>query len=98
MIILLCHIIENQYIFVNKRVVKSKLITSVVEEAYSQFITINRFPIFLINLNVDPALIDVNIHPNKLEVKFSNENKLKDTLLNYIKSKLSESIMILNQI
>ncbi len=48
---IMSHNRKNQYIFVNKRVVKSKLITSVVEEAYSQFITINRFPIFLINLN-----------------------------------------------
>ncbi len=91
---IMAHNRKNQYVFVNKRVVKSKLITSMVEEAYSQFITVNRFPVFLINLNIDPAFIDVNIHPNKLEVKFSNENELREVLFNHIKSKLSKSVMI----
>ncbi len=85
---------KNQYIYVNKRVIKSKLITSVVEKAYNEFITVNRFPVFLINITIDPALIDVNIHPSKLEVKFTDENKIIEIIFNHIKTKLSESIMI----
>lgn len=91
---IMSHTRKNQYIYVNNRVIKSMLITSAVEQAYKEFITVNRFPVFLINLNIDQALIDVNIHPSKLEVKFTDENKVKDIIFTHIKNKLSKSIMI----
>ncbi|MBE6042687.1 DNA mismatch repair endonuclease MutL [Clostridium thermopalmarium] len=64
---------NNQSIFVNKRYIKSALITSAVENAFKSFLTINKFPFFVLFLEIYPELVDVNVHPAKAEVKFQEE-------------------------
>lgn len=63
---------------VNSRVVKNKITTDSINNAYRRYLVDKRFPIAIVNIEIDPFLVDVNVHPSKLEVRFSKEYKLKD--------------------
>ena len=65
-----------QHIYINKRFVKSKIVLDAMSEAYKGIIPINKHSICFIQLTINPASIDVNIHPTKLEVKFENEKEM----------------------
>ncbi|NJD03918.1 MAG: DNA mismatch repair endonuclease MutL [Ruminiclostridium sp.] len=67
---------NNQSIFINRRFVRSKIITSALDEAYSTFLMKNKYAFSIINLEINPVLVDVNVHPSKMEVKFSNEQEI----------------------
>lgn len=67
---------NNQSIFVNKRYIKSKLITAALENAYKSFLTANKYPFFVAFLEIFPEFIDVNIHPTKAEIKFRDEREI----------------------
>jgi len=67
---------SHQSIYINRRYIKSKLISSAIDEAYKTFLMKNRFAFIVLNLEINPALVDVNVHPTKMEVKFSNEQDL----------------------
>lgn len=67
---------NHQSVFVNKRYIKSKLITAAVENALKSFLMINKFPFFVLFLDIYPELIDVNIHPTKAEVKFNDDRQI----------------------
>lgn len=69
---------KGQMFFVNKRYVKSNVISKGLEEAYHTLLPINRFPFGIIRLTIDPPELDVNIHPTKLEVKFNNPEKIEE--------------------
>ncbi len=71
----------DQYLFVNKRFIKSNYINHAIKAAYENLIPQDQFPFFVLLMDVDPAMIDVNIHPTKQEVKFENER----LIYNYIK-------------
>lgn len=62
-----------QSVFINRRFVKSKVIASAVDEAFTTFLMKNKYAFFILNIELNPVLIDVNVHPSKMEVKFSNE-------------------------
>lgn len=64
-------------LFINGRYIKNYALTQAVVDGYHTFIMKNRYPIAVIHLNMDPILLDVNVHPQKLEVKFVNESLLK---------------------
>lgn len=74
---------SHQYLYVNNRYVKNVGLTNIIETKYKSLIPINRFPIFVLFVYIDPSLIDVNIHPTKEEVKFVNEEEF-NTKLEYI--------------
>lgn len=61
---------DMQYFFVNHRMVRDKVITHAVKQAYSDLIYHQRFPAFVLFLNIDPTAVDVNVHPGKHEVRF----------------------------
>lgn len=63
----------NQSIFVNKRFIKNKTIVAAVENAFKSFSTVNKFPFFIIFIDVPSDFVDVNIHPTKAEIKFKDE-------------------------
>jgi DNA mismatch repair protein MutL len=67
---------NNQSVFVNKRYIKSKLITAAVENAFKSFLTINKFPFFVLFLDIFPEFVDVNIHPTKAEIKFKDDRDI----------------------
>lgn len=62
-----------QSFFVNKRYITSKTLTAALEGAYKNQIMIGKFPMAVLNIDINPSLIDINVHPTKLEVKFSDE-------------------------
>lgn len=65
-----------QSIFLNKRYIKSKLIGAAIEEAYKTLLMKNKFPFAILNIQINPLLFDVNVHPTKMEVRFSNEQDI----------------------
>ena len=75
---------------VNSRVVKNKITTDSINNAYRRYLVDKRFPIAIVNIEIDPFLVDVNVHPAKLEVRFSKEYKLKDLVYQGISDTLSK--------
>lgn len=65
-----------QSFFVNQRYVMSRTVTAALENAYKNQIMIGKFPMAVLNIVIDPALIDINVHPTKMEVKFSDEKAI----------------------
>ena len=64
---------NNQSIFVNGRYIKNKTIVAAVENAFKSFATVNKFPFFVLFLELYPEFVDVNIHPTKAEIKFKED-------------------------
>lgn len=83
-----------QHIYINKRFVKSKVVLDAINEAYKSIIPINKHAVCFLNMQINPASIDVNIHPTKLEIKFENEQELYIELRDYLRSKLLSSSLI----
>ena len=69
-----------QYIFVNNRLIENSNITKTVENNYKSLIPNQRFPVFFLFITTNTSNIDVNIHPNKKEIKFTYENSLLELL------------------
>lgn len=85
---------KMQYIFVNGRIIKDKTIMSHIENAYKKFIPSGNYPLFFLDIIIKPSMVDVNIHPNKLEVKFSEEKLIYSLIENAISHKLDNYNMI----
>ena len=81
---------ENFYI--NSRFVKSKTAQAALEQAYSSYIPQGKFPFCVLNIVIDPSSVDVNVHPAKLEVKFSNEKLIFDSVYYAVRTSLGEDI------
>ena len=64
---------NNQSIFVNGRYIKNKTIVAAVENAFKSFATVNKFPFFVLFIDLYPEFVDVNIHPTKAEIKFKED-------------------------
>lgn len=64
---------SQQSIFINSRFIKSKVITSAIDEGFKTFLMKNKYPFIVMSLQINPALIDINVHPTKMEVRFSDE-------------------------
>ena len=77
-----------QSYFVNKRYIKSGLLIKAVEEAYKNQIMIGKYPVAVLNIEVNPAFIDINVHPTKLEVKFSEEKAIYELVYYGVKNAL----------
>lgn len=82
---------------VNHRYVKNSMSIDAINSVYRKYLADNRFPIAVINIEVDPYLVDVNVHPSKLEVRFSKEFELRDLIAEGV-SKALESIDLTYQI
>ncbi len=67
---------NHQSLFINRRYIRSKIVTTALDEAYSTFLMKNKYAFSVINLEINPVLVDVNVHPSKMEVKFSNEQEI----------------------
>lgn len=83
---------NNQSIFVNKRYIKNKSITSAVENAFKSFLTINKFPFFILFMDIFPELIDVNVHPTKSEIKFQDDRFLYKLVFDTVHGALREGV------
>jgi DNA mismatch repair protein MutL len=80
--------------FVNGRYVKDKIISKALEEGYKQYLMMHKFPFAILHLRMDPAMVDVNVHPAKLEVRFNNQPLLYDFIRNSVEDVLKRSEMI----
>ena len=85
---------SNQIFFVNKRYIKDKTLRAAAEQAYKGMIPIGKFAFLILNLDMDPNKVDVNVHPAKLEVRFAEENVAFQAVYNAIKSTLLGSDLI----
>ena len=78
-----------QIFFVNGRYVKNKVLSNVIYNSYRSMLERGRFPSVVMFLDVPPEELDVNVHPTKLEIKFENEKKVKETVLMAIRDRFS---------
>ncbi len=81
---------DQQYFFVNERVVRDKLITHAVRQAYQDVLYHGRHPAYVLYLQIDPVLVDVNVHPTKHEVRFREGRLVHDFLFRSIHQGLAE--------
>ena len=79
---------SNQLFFVNKRYIKDKTLMSATEQAYKGMIPLGKFGFVVLNITMNPAKVDVNVHPAKLEVRFQEENKVFQAIYHAIKDTL----------
>ena len=87
---------SNQLYFVNKRYIKDKTLTAATEQAYKGLIPIGRFGFVILNIEINPAKVDVNVHPAKLEVRFQEENKIFQATYHAIKDTLLKGELVAN--
>ncbi|HID1373828.1 TPA: DNA mismatch repair endonuclease MutL [Staphylococcus argenteus] len=81
-------------IFINGRYIKNFMLNKAILEGYHTLLTIGRFPICYINIEMDPILVDVNVHPTKLEVRLSKEEQLYRLIVNKIQEAFKDRILI----
>lgn len=80
--------------FVNNRLIKNNELNRIITDCYHTYIPASKFPIVVLNIEVDPILIDVNIHPTKMDIKFSKMDTLKELLSNLISNQLEKRNLI----
>ena len=81
---------------VNGRVIKNNELNKIIVDSYHTYIPKDKFPVIVLNIDVDPILIDINIHPTKMDIKFSKMDALKDLVESLITKKLKELVLIPN--
>ncbi len=84
----------GQHLFVNRRPVSSAMLRKAVEVGYAQLMPVGRFPAFALFLEMDPAALDVNVHPRKMEVRFRDEPRLFGAVAHGIREALLASPLI----
>ncbi len=85
-----------QLFFVNKRYVRDKSLSAAIEQAFKGMIPLGKFGFAILNITMNPAKVDVNVHPAKLEVRFEEENKVFQTVFHSIKDSLGKTELIAN--
>ena len=80
--------------FVNGRYIKSNLIAKAVEEGYAGHMMQHKFPFFILNIDVSPDLVDVNVHPTKMDVRFSNGEYFYDYIASCVSAMLKMQELI----
>ena len=85
---------NHMIVLVNGRVVRNQVLNKVINDAYSSFKEDTRYPIVVLKINTDPSLIDVNIHPSKQDIKFSNFDDLKNLISTAIVDTIKTKLLI----
>ena len=81
----------GQYFYINNRIVKSKTAMAALEQAYKNTIMVGRFPACVLNIELNPAQVDVNVHPAKTEVRFANEKPIFDLVYYAVKTAIENA-------
>ncbi|KGM46330.1 DNA mismatch repair endonuclease MutL [Neobacillus niacini] len=79
---------------INGRFIKNYALAKAIQEGYHTLLPIGRFPIVLLNVEMDPLLVDVNVHPSKMEVRISKETELNELVTGIIKNAFKSKILI----
>lgn len=82
---------RHQVFFLNGRNIINKTISTAVAEAYRNSVMIGKFPVCVLYINIAPGLVDVNVHPTKMEVRFSNEKKIYSAVYWAVKEAISRT-------
>jgi len=77
---------QNEFTYINSRFVKDKMMSKALEDAFDQTLSIGKFPFAVINVQINPSEVDVNVHPAKLEVKFQDEHVIYSTIYHGVKN------------
>ncbi|WP_308000851.1 DNA mismatch repair endonuclease MutL [uncultured Clostridium sp.] len=83
---------NNQSIYVNNRYIKNKTVVAAVENAFKSFSTVNKFPFFVLFIDIPADNIDVNIHPTKAEIKFKDERMIFKAVFDTVHSALKNDV------
>lgn len=83
-----------QIIYVNGRYIKNKSISETIGEAYKEKVIINRYPVCILNLDIDPSETDINVHPSKTEIKFEREGQVQKFIYKSIVETLEKDSVI----
>lgn len=85
---------RHQIFFVNDRNISCKIMSAAVSEAYKNTVMIGKFPVCVLNVHLDPNLVDVNVHPTKMEVRFSEEKRIYNLIYWAVKNALNDKKFI----
>ncbi len=85
---------SHQSLYVNKRYIKNKYITQGVYDAYHTLLFNHRHPVIILNIEVDPSLIDVNVHPTKKEIRINKEEEMRAAVCSAIKEVLDKENLV----
>lgn len=86
----------NQLFFVNKRFIKDKTLSSAAEQGFKGLVTIGKHGFLILNLDMDPKKLDVNVHPTKMEVRFQEESKIFKAVFHAVKDTMLKTDLITN--
>ena len=81
-------------LFINGRFVKNDTVSQAVEDAYKTRLMVGKFPVFVLNLTLNADMVDVNVHPAKLEVRFRDEDVIYDFIYNAVLEVLGKLVLI----
>jgi DNA mismatch repair protein MutL len=81
----------SQYLFVNGRPIKDKILSASVRVAYQDFLASNRHPVLALFLDIDPAEVDINVHPAKAEVRFRDAGLVRGIMISALKGALAQA-------
>ena len=87
---------SNQLFFINNRYVKDKILSGAVEQAFKGMLPIGKYGFLVLNIQIEPNKVDVNVHPAKLEVRFQEENKIFKAVYHAIKEALLKTELVAN--
>lgn len=85
---------QHQYLFVNGRAVVDHMLNNRIKAAYHSMLMEHRKPVFVLNLTIDPALVDVNVHPRKTEVRFEDQKMVASRIYGVVKSTLDGADLV----
>lgn len=85
---------SNQFIYLNRRAIVNRNLAHAVFQGYGNLIERSKFPQFIMFLNISPNLVDVNVHPTKMEVRFANERVIYHLFLSAVRKAIQEEKMV----
>ncbi len=88
---------NKQNLYINKRPIKSYLVAKSINDAYNRYIPHWTYPVYILNIEIDPTQIDVNVHPRKMEVRFENEQTIFRAIYHSVNQTLEKVSLINNE-
>ncbi len=82
---------KYQFLFVNGRAIESRVVSQAVKEGFHSLLMHEKYPWYLFDMQIDPALVDVNVHPRKLEVRFLNQQEIFRVIMGAVHHTLGTS-------